>query len=143
MNDPELSTKVTQWIHYGEDDLRLARYAAAMGEECPWRLVACHAQQAAEKWLKALLVCHRIDFPYTHNIRLLLELCAPLTSWGESLAAAEELTPFATSLRYPGEEEQVLPAEATRAIELAEAVRQRVQMHLAERGLGWDISATD
>ena len=45
------------------------------------------------------------------------------------LREAEELTPFAVTTRYPGEDEEVSEEEARRAIALAE----RVQRVLAER----------
>jgi HEPN domain-containing protein len=32
-----------------------------------------HAQQAAEKLLKALLACRGVDYPRTHNLRVLIE----------------------------------------------------------------------
>ena len=108
--------KVKQWIRYGEEDLRLARHAATLSSNCPTRLIAYHAQQCAEKYLKAYLVFHRIDFPYTHNISRLLELCAEKAEWPETISKAEELTPFAITTRYPGEDERVTKKEALGAI---------------------------
>ena len=40
--------------------------------------VCFHAQQAAEKYLKAFLQEHEVDFPKTHNLIELLELCLPV-----------------------------------------------------------------
>jgi len=38
---------------------------------------ACfHAQQAAEKYIKAYLTAHEIDFPFSHNLEKLIEMCA-------------------------------------------------------------------
>ena len=60
-----------------------------------------HAQQAAEKLLKALLCYLGIDFPRTHDLSVLLEL---LGSQGVDLrpehASLERLTPFGTTFRY-------------------------------------------
>ncbi|WP_305046465.1 HEPN domain-containing protein [Geoalkalibacter sp.] len=59
------------------------------------------AQQAAEKLLKALLADFGVDFPRTHNLRLLMDL---LTDAGfhlpESLADLDFLTPYGTLFRY-------------------------------------------
>ena len=74
--DSEILRKVIQWLKYGDEDLRLARHGLTLTSGVPYRLIAYHAQQCAEKYLKAFLVYHRIDFPYTHNIGRLLELCA-------------------------------------------------------------------
>jgi HEPN domain-containing protein len=38
-------------------------------------IVGFHAQQAVEKALKAVLAVHGVDFPFTHDIEGLVELC--------------------------------------------------------------------
>lgn len=103
MNPPntDIFPKVKQWIDYEDEDLRLARHALTLSSGCPYRLIAYHAQQCTEKYLKAYLVFHRIDFPYTHNISRLLELCDEKSKWPEEVYEAEELTPFAITTRYP------------------------------------------
>jgi hypothetical protein len=86
--------KVEEWARYAEEDLRLARHALTLTTGCPFRLIAYHAQQCAEKYLKAFLVAAGVDFPYTHNISRLLEICAESQSWPASIREAEELTPY-------------------------------------------------
>lgn len=78
---------------------------------------------------------HGVDFPYTHNIARLLELCADRSDWGEQLEDAEELTPFAITARYPGEDEPVTEGEARRAVEIAERVRNVVRAALEADGV--------
>lgn len=125
--------KVRQWVGYADEDLRLARHAIDM-EEPPCRLISYHAQQCAEKYFKSYLVLHGIDFPYTHNISRLLELCVESGADVDNLRDAEELTPYAITARYPGEAEDVAPEEAARAVEVAELVRQVVRRILAHDG---------
>ncbi len=72
----DVMIKVKKWINYAEEDLRLAKHSLTMESGCPFRLTAYHAQQCAEKYLKAFLVFHQIDFPYTHSITRLLEIGA-------------------------------------------------------------------
>lgn len=62
-----------EWLDHAESDLRLAQLA---GREPSIRreLVCFHAQQAAEKAIKAVLLRHGISFPLTHNIEHLLSL---------------------------------------------------------------------
>jgi HEPN domain-containing protein len=91
--DPAILEKVKQWLAYADEDLHLARHGLTMPERPPYRLIAYHAQQCAEKHLKAYLVFHAIDFPFTHNLRRLLELCAAQADWSEQLRDADELTP--------------------------------------------------
>jgi HEPN domain-containing protein len=136
MNPPntEIFRKAKQWITYGDEDLRLARHALTLLSGCPYRLIAYHAQQCAEKYLKAYLVYHRIDFPYTHNISRLLELCEKSSRWPEKIYEAEELTPFAITARYPGEDEKVTKKEALRAVGIATKIRQTVRKTLKKEG---------
>ena len=68
----EITQRVVQWTEYADEDLRLARHALTLATAVPWRLVAYHAQQCVEKYLKAYLLSHQVDFPYSHNISLLL-----------------------------------------------------------------------
>jgi len=74
-----------------------------------------------------------IDFPYTHNIRNLLKLCNK--DWTEELKEAEQLTPFAITARYPGEDEVVTKEEANSAIRIAIHVREIVRNALSHEGL--------
>ena len=133
--DEEIRQKVAQWLAYGDDDLRLARHGLTMSSGSPYRLIAYHAQQCAEKHLKAYLVFRLIDFPYTHNIARLLELCADKDEWVDGLHDAEGLTPFAITARYPGEDEAVTEEEARHAIEIAVLVRYGVRIALTQEGM--------
>jgi HEPN domain-containing protein len=133
--EPEVINKVMQWLSFADEDIKLASYALTLGTGSPYRLVAYHAQQCAEKYLKAFLVCHNVDFPYTHNIRRLLKLCGKHAGWVQALKDAEELTPYAITARYPGEDEVVTREEAQRAVEIAQRVRTQVRTALEELGL--------
>ncbi len=135
--DEETRHQVRQWLAFADEDLRLAQGGMNLSgpEGPPYRLIAYHAQQCAEKCLKAYLVCQGVDFPYTHNISTLLELCSDYADWPASLREAEELTDYAITTRYPGETAEVTSHDAQRAIELAERVRSRVQAALCEGGM--------
>jgi HEPN domain-containing protein len=132
--DPPILEKVKQWLVYADEDLRLARYGFSMPQRPPYRLIAYHAQQCAEKHLKAYLVFHAIDFPFSHNLRRLSELCPAQTNWAEELRDADELTPYAITARYPGEDEEVGEVEARRAVEIALRVRQTIRHSLHQEG---------
>lgn len=128
--DKEIARKVRQWMDYADEDLRLAEHGLRMESGCPYRLIAYHAQQCAEKYLKAFLVYQRQDFPYTHNISMLLELCRQHADWVDDLEPAEELTAYAITTRYPGEDEQVTFAEAQQAVDLAKKVKHTLRVLL-------------
>ena len=64
-------------------------------------LLGFHAQQAVEKMLKALLAARGVDYPKTHNLRVLIELLAEddITLPAE-LAEIDRLTQFGTTFCY-------------------------------------------
>jgi HEPN domain-containing protein len=65
-----------------------------------------HAQQAAEKLLKAALAARAIDYPRTHNLGALIELLGQAgVVLPADLADIDRLTPFGTVFRH----DEVLP----------------------------------
>jgi HEPN domain-containing protein len=84
--------------------------------------VAFHAQQAAEKSLKSVLVEYSVRFPKTHDLEALVEMAQLAGISLPDSVQVESLTPFAVETRYPGIFSQVSTAEAESAILTAEAV---------------------
>ena len=125
----DIIVKVKKWIDYAEEDLRLAKHSLTLESNCPFRLTAYHAQQSAEKYLKAFLVFHKKDFPYTHSITRLLEICEEIINI-DDLSGAEILTPFAITTRYPGIDEEVTKEEALEAIRVAELIKEKILKYL-------------
>jgi len=136
--DPDIVNQVAQWLNLADEDLNMASVALNYSSSRPYRLIAYHAQQCAEKYLKAYLIFHNEDFPYTHNIRRLLKLCGKFATWSQNLKDAEELTPYAITTRYPGEDQEVTETEAANAIEIARKVREQVRAEL--RLLGMELA---
>ncbi len=134
-HDRDVREKVKEWVSFAEDDLRLGLCAVKLKSNVPYRLIAYHAQQCAEKYLKAYLVYRNVDFPYTHSIGALLKLCSKYASWVKELADADHLSPYAITARYPGQDEPVAKSDAQKAIELAKEVRWQVRADLKDLGL--------
>jgi len=127
-----LDDTVLGWVQRARSDLQLARVALRARGVLPED--ACfHAQQCAEKALKALLLQRKIDFPKTHVIEVLLDLLkvSGLTI-PESIDEAFELSDYAVQTRYPGEWEPVTKAEARQAIERAALVLAWVEGQLEQ-----------
>ncbi|MFM8952844.1 MAG: HEPN domain-containing protein [Planctomycetaceae bacterium] len=60
-----------------------------------------HAQQAAEKLLKAAMAIRGLDYPRTHDLGALIDMLAKGgTTLPEDLADIDLLTPFGTIFRY-------------------------------------------
>lgn len=63
--------------------------------------VGFHAQQAVEKALKAVIASRDEEFPFTHDIGLLMQLCQDTGfELPADLTEADRLTPYAAAIRY-------------------------------------------
>jgi HEPN domain-containing protein len=113
---------ILAWLQRARSALQLGRAALNTQGVMP-EDAAFHAQQCAEKALKALLLHREISFPKTHAIEVLLDL---LKKHGvnvpKGVDEAFELSEYAVQTRYPGEWEPVTKAEARKAMERAALV---------------------
>lgn len=130
-----LPGKVNEWIEIAEEDLIIAKHSLTLSSGVPYRIITFHSQQCAEKYLKGFLIFHNIDFPYTHNITTLIDLCSEIDESFEELRDAELLTSYATANRYPGEFRKLRKQDALNAIKLAEKVRTKARETLIKSGL--------
>lgn len=113
------------WMASAESDLAYARIGMDHARELRLEQVCFHAQQAAEKAIKAVLAGKQAGFPHTHDLTVLVEICRRNSlSMGEVLEHAADLTPYAVESRYPGATRAVTPQEADEAVKVAGAVLQ-------------------
>ena len=99
------------WLAHAKSDLNLARLGKDRQEILPEQ-VCFHAQQAAEKALKGVLLSRRIEFPLIHDIEELLELAEQGgLHVPPDVADAGSLTPHAVVSRYPGFWEEINSSE--------------------------------
>lgn len=94
-----------RWLQNAQADLALARIPLPRG--VTYEQLCFHAQQAAEKAVKAVLLKCGIDFPFTHNLQALLDLLPKDLTRPKELTEAVDLNPYAVATRYPGEAEPV------------------------------------
>ena len=135
MPDPEkITIVVSEWVAKAENDLKNAAHTLQMGQDCPTDTVCFHAQQVAEKYLKALLTLRGVPFPKTHNIRELMQLLPGRIRLGLSQDEQDTLTDYATGARYPGWGEIPL-SEARRSVALARRVRSEIRKLLPKEAL--------
>jgi len=92
-----------EWVVKAEEDYDSAD-TLLYGRESPIVATACfHCQQCAEKYLKAFLEEHKVDFPRNHELISLLNLCLEIDGDFETLIKdLRRLEGFAVSVRYPG-----------------------------------------
>lgn len=109
-----------EWMSHAESDLKLARLAA--GDPSIRREQVCfHAQQAAEKAIKAVLLSQEIEFPLTHDLEELLEIAENNgIELPEGIREAGLLTPYAVETRYPSYWVEITEADLKEALRIAE-----------------------
>lgn len=97
-------------------------------------IIGFHAQQAAEKLLKALLMARNIPYRKTHDLRELIDLIKDHDiKFPEPLMEIRTLSPFAVEFRYdylPVEEE--LPFDRQKALEMVRDLRKWVEEEIAK-----------
>jgi HEPN domain-containing protein len=122
---------VSEWVRYAEEDWQVS-VLLLRRKQPPLIAVTFHAQQSAEKYLKALLLSRGAAFPKTHDLPTLNTLCEQngiLT--GFSVDDLSFLTDCAVTVRYPGAEPSL--EEARQAVEVARAVRAFARRFLGVR----------
>jgi HEPN domain-containing protein len=113
-----LQELVSEWMGRAQSDLAVARMTE--DERIAPAILAFHAQQAAKKALKALLVLRQVEFPHTHAIGPLLNLCqAAGYEEIETLADAVVRTRYAVATPYPGFEDSLTRRDARNAAAVA------------------------
>jgi HEPN domain-containing protein len=87
-------------------------------------ILGFHAQQAAEKMLKAVLANEEIEFPFTHRLADLIDLLKDHNiSVPNELDEIRYLTPFAVELRYDFFEEDEEPLDRDELLALLTKLR--------------------
>jgi HEPN domain-containing protein len=130
-NDSKIK-QVLKWIEYADEDLRVTEIVFSLSSNVPYRIIAYHSQQCAEKYLKAFLLYHNVDFPYTHNISTLIELCLPFVDLNEKLSLAKELSKYAVAVRYPTDYLTLNKKETIRLIKIAQKVKTFIRKLLVK-----------
>ena len=91
---------------------------------------ACfHAQQCAEKYMKAVLTEENLAFERIHKLPILLDSLVKVEAWWEVLRlAAQHLTDYAVHFRYPG---SIADKQMARdAVKAADLIREQMREHL-------------
>lgn len=91
-----------EWIDKAEQDYQVVAFLQESGLPV-YDVICFHAQQSAEKFLKAWLIEHGESIPRTHDLEILAKLALPtLPDLQLLLNDLRFLTSFAVEVRYPG-----------------------------------------
>ncbi|MBX7235293.1 MAG: HEPN domain-containing protein [Caldilineales bacterium] len=118
--DKPVVGSAADWLRRARSDLALASVTLPRG--VLYNELCFHAQQAAEKSIKAVLVHHGIDFRRSHDIDYLLSLLPDEAPLPPELEWVIDLTSYAVALRYPGDYEEVTIEQYQEALAAARTV---------------------
>ncbi|MEW6129714.1 MAG: HEPN domain-containing protein [Acidobacteriota bacterium] len=92
-----------EWINKAEEDWHVANMSYRARKHPSYDAAVFHAQQCAEKYLKAGLEEAGIPFGRTHDLLVLHQLILPSEpNWVVLQPFLIYLNPFAVAYRYPG-----------------------------------------
>jgi HEPN domain-containing protein len=126
------ASPVREWVKKAEDNYASALDLAKRRRHPVPDVVCSQCQQSAEKYLKALLVRHQIEFPKTHDLRELEDLLSHVEPDVRLIDEfLHELNPYGVDIRYPGVE--TTATEAKTAVKAMKEVRRFVRAKLGQR----------
>jgi HEPN domain-containing protein len=116
-----MKLETQEWIEKAEGDLKVARREAQTVDPV-YEAVCFHAQQCAEKYMKAILEEHNVVFPRIHDLIALMSLRQGMFPELDVLKPRlARLSVFGIAARYPGVRAD--QKAATEALQTAEEVR--------------------
>ena len=124
-----MNQMAAEWRQKAEEDWIVAERELSL-RPAAYSVVCFHAQQCAEKYLKASLLEGGKQFPHTHDLEYLAGLAFDLLLGLKELTdEIRWLTQFAVEVRYPGVSAHEM--EARRSVEIAHKVRALAHEFLA------------
>jgi HEPN domain-containing protein len=113
---------VAEWIEKAESDCRTTEREVRVRKAPSYDAVCFHAQQRAEKYLRAFLTQRQIPFRPIHDLEVLLRLAVPTSpDLGVIRDRFPLLNDYAVDIRYPGE--SATKDEAQAAVKAVRVVR--------------------
>jgi HEPN domain-containing protein len=120
----ELVNMTREWVEKADHDLGSAKVIYLHLPDY-FDTIAFHCQQAAEKYIKAVLFFHRIEFQRSHDLIYLLELLSRKIEIDESwYKLAVSLNSFSVQIRYPNTIIKLTKEEIESSIQIAEDFRK-------------------
>src|SRR5437899_12169248 len=91
------------WVKKAENDFKVACQILRRRKDIVPDAASFFCQQSVEKYLKARLVEAGIPFPRTHDLLVLLNLCAQVEPrWSSHAKVVDTMSDYAVDFRYPG-----------------------------------------
>jgi HEPN domain-containing protein len=118
-----------EWVEKAEGDFNTAIRELRARKAPNFDAVCFHAQQMAEKYLKAVLQKHANPIPKTHSLADLMAVCMKIDpSYQLIQSDLNIMEGYAIQFRYPGQSADILEARA--ALKAARIVRGFLRLKL-------------
>lgn len=134
MSGPDRSAEALSWLEFARRDLRIV--AALRAADSTLFTAACvHAQQSAEKSLKAVLVLHELPVPFTHDLAYLRGVVGDHLPPGPQQDDLDRLNRWGAAARYPGGATDATADDIATAELAARSVYDHVAAEFSRAGL--------
>jgi HEPN domain-containing protein len=125
-----MKDETIEWVQKAEGDMNTAQREFAVQEEPNHDAVCFHAQQCAEKYLKARLIEEGLPVTRTHDLEILLNQLLPFEAGlAGLLQAVRILSALAVEVRYPGMAAD--EDDAAEALQSSEKIRNAIRASLS------------
>jgi HEPN domain-containing protein len=113
-----------EWFNKGEHDLISAGTLLEHNKELS-DTICFHSQQAAEKYIKAMLVFYKIEFIKSHDITYLLGLLKDkIFVENDYFDMSDKMSDYSVEIRYPDDWYNPTLEEAKESVEIAKKFKK-------------------
>ena len=92
---------IKKWLIKANEDIEVIEDLCKLHPTHYTGSICLHSQQAVEKFFKAFLIYHGVDFERTHNLYFLYKECIKFEQLDIDLVLLKKLIYYATDGRYP------------------------------------------
>lgn len=110
-----------EWVAKAEEDFAVGCRELARSDSPAYNAVCFHAQQTAEKYIKAVIQESGVPVPRLHDLSMLAKMVNNGDAFASVRGALSALSQLAVSARYPGYSAN--KRAATEALDTARQVR--------------------
>jgi HEPN domain-containing protein len=116
-----------EWVDKAEGDFATARRELRARKAPNYDAVCFHAQQMAEKYLKAILQENGLSIPKTHSLADILAICIKIDASIQMIQMdLNVLEGYAVNFRYPGQSADKLDAKSAEIVRIC--VRSKLEL---------------
>ena len=128
---PAVAEMMRRWVRKADNDLLAVQRLLDSGGGCPYDVACYHCEQAAERYLKAILTSCATHAPKTHDIGHLADLLPPDCRLPLPREDLEYLSAYGIDSWWEPDRDQTL-----RAFDIATRLREEVRRRLPAEVLG-------